>query len=85
VVRRQIICIEIEFMTSDPLLIYGYASAPRAVIPADTVTFPRYEVGPQETFDGVLMAFDTDLWNLGGHHPEWTLGVHWEKPRADLT
>jgi Putative DNA-binding domain len=78
----QHFALEIEFMTSDPLLIYGYASPPRAVIQADTVTFPRYEIGPQETFDDVLMTFDTDLWNLGGHHPAWKLGVHWPQPKV---
>ncbi|SCB55861.1 hypothetical protein GA0061098_105714 [Bradyrhizobium shewense] len=63
-------------MTLDPLLIHGYATSPNAVIPA-TSTFPRYEIGDPQTFDDLMMTLDKDVWNLGGHHPSWELGVTW--------
>ena len=42
-----------------------------------TVTFPRYEIGEPETFDELLTTIDQDVWNLGGYHPTWKLGVNW--------
>jgi Putative DNA-binding domain len=75
----QHFALEVEFMSSDPLLIYGYASSPRALIPPERVLFPHYEIGDQETFNDLLKTFDKDVWNLGGHHPTWDLGVFWSK------
>lgn len=64
-------------MTSDPLLIHGYPSPPSALIPAGSTTFPRYEICDLETFDELMMTVDKDIWNLGGWHPSWELGVKW--------
>jgi hypothetical protein len=75
----QHFALEVEFMTSDPLFIGGYSSAPSAKIPAETVILPRYEFGAPETFDEVITTFDRDMWNLGGYHPTWELGVNWPK------
>jgi hypothetical protein len=69
--------LEVEFMTSDPLLIHGYPSSPTALIPAGSTTFPRYEIGDLQTFDELVMTVDKDVWNLGGYHPSWELGVTW--------
>jgi hypothetical protein len=73
----QQFALEIELMTSDRLLIHGYPNSPSALIPAGSTTFPRYEIGDLETFDELLMTIDKDIWNLGGHHPSWELGVTW--------
>jgi hypothetical protein len=67
-------------MTSDGLIIHGYANSPHALVAAGTVTFPRYEIGEPETFDELLTTIDQDVWNLGGYHPTWKLGVNWPKP-----
>ena len=69
--------LEVELMTSDPLLIHGYPSQPHALIPAGSTTFPRYEIGDPQTFDELITALDKDVWNLGGYHPSWELGVFW--------
>jgi len=69
--------LEIELMTSDPMVILGYPNSPTAVIPTGSTTFPRYEIGDSQTFDELIMTVDKDLWNLGGHHPSWELGVDW--------
>jgi schlafen family protein len=76
----QQFAVEIEFMTSDPLLILSYASSPSARIPAGSTTFPRYEIGDLQTFDELMMTVDKDVWNLGGYHPSWELGVTWPQP-----
>jgi hypothetical protein len=76
----QQFALEIEFMTSDGLIIHGYANSPHALVAAGTVTFPRYEIGEPETFDELLTTIDQDVWNLGGYHPTWKLGVNWPKP-----
>jgi hypothetical protein len=60
----QHFALEIEFMSSDPLLIYGYTSSPHALIPTERILLPQYE---------------KDVWNLAGHHPIWDLGVSWSK------
>jgi hypothetical protein len=73
----QQFALEIELMTSDPLLIHGYPSSPTALIPASSTTFPRYEIGDLQTFDELMMTVDKDIWNLGGYHPSWELGVIW--------
>lgn len=73
--------LEVELMTSDPLLIHGYPTSWHAIIPASTTTFPRYEIGDAETFDELMMTVDKDLWNLGGYHPSWELGVVWTKTK----
>jgi hypothetical protein len=73
----QHFALEIEFMTSEPMLIFGYASSPSARIPASSTRLPRYEIGDVETFDELMMAVDKDVWNLGGHHPSWEIGVKW--------
>jgi hypothetical protein len=73
----QQFALEIELMTSDPLLILGYPSSPSALIPAGSTTFPRYEIGDVQTFDELMMTVDKDIWNLGGYHPSWELGVSW--------
>jgi hypothetical protein len=73
----QQFALEVELMTSDPLLILGYPSSPTAVIPASSTTFPRYEIGDLQTFDELMMTVDKDIWNLGGYHPSWELGVTW--------
>jgi hypothetical protein len=39
--------------------------------------FPRFEIGDPETFDELMMTVDKDVWNLGGYHPSWELGVIW--------
>jgi hypothetical protein len=69
--------LEIELMTSDPMVIHGYPNSPTAVIPNGSTTFPRYEIGDSQTFDELMMTVDKDVWNLGGHHPSWELGVAW--------
>ncbi|WP_426433864.1 AlbA family DNA-binding domain-containing protein [Bradyrhizobium genosp. P] len=69
--------LEVELMTSDPLLTIGYATSPRALIPVSSTTFPRYEIGDAQTFDELMMTVDKDVWNLGGYHPSWELGVTW--------
>lgn len=69
--------LEVELTTSDPLLIHGYPTSPNALIHAGTTKFPRYEIGDPETFDELMMTVDKDVWNLGGHHPSWELGVSW--------
>ena len=69
--------LEIEFMTSDPLLIHGYPNSPHALIPAGSTIFPRYEIGDSPTFDELMTTVDKDVWNLGGYHPTWELGVTW--------
>jgi hypothetical protein len=73
----QDLALEVELMTSDPLLIYGYQNSPSALIPAGSTKFPRYEIGDSQTFDELMMAVDKDVWNLGGYHPSWELGVTW--------
>jgi len=75
----QHFALEIEFMSSDPLLIYGYTSSPHALIPTERILLPQYEIGAEETFNDVLKTFDKDVWNLAGHHPIWDLGVSWSK------
>lgn len=73
----QLFSLEIELMSSDPMMICGYPSSPTAIIPAGSTTFPRYEIGDSQTFDELMMTVDRDVWNLGGHHPSWELGVVW--------
>jgi hypothetical protein len=73
----QHFAVEIEFMTSDPILIFGYATSPSAKIPASSTTFPRYEIGEPETFNELMVTVDKDVWNLGGYHPSWELAVSW--------
>ncbi len=68
--------LEIELMTSDPMVIQ-YSSSATAVIPNGSTTFPRYEIGEVQTLDELMMTVDKDVWNLGGHHPSWELGVVW--------
>jgi hypothetical protein len=75
----QHFALEIEFMTSDPLFIGGYRSAPSAKIPAESLMFPRYQFGAPETFNDLIVSFDRDMWNLGGYHPAWELGINWPK------
>ena len=69
--------LEIELMTSDPLVIFGYANSPSAQISPGSTTFPRYEIGEPESFNELMMTVDQDVWNLGGYHPSWELGVTW--------
>lgn len=69
--------LEVELTTSDPLLIHGYPTSPNALIHASSTKFPRYEIGDPETFDELMMTVDKDVWNLGGYHPSWELGVTW--------
>lgn len=71
----QRFALEIELMSSDPLLLHGYPSTPHARIPMGSVTFPRYEIGELETLNDVITMVDKDVWNLGGYHPSWELGV----------
>jgi len=78
----QHFALEIEFMTSDSVQIFGYVSSPSAIIPASTTTFPRYEIGAPETFHELMMTIDRDIWNLGGHHPSWDLSVDWPEIKA---
>jgi hypothetical protein len=73
----QRFALEIELMTSDSLLLHGYVAPPTAVIPASSTTFPRYEMGESESFDELITIVDKDVWNLGGYHPSWELGVTW--------
>ncbi|HEV2153179.1 ATP-binding protein [Bradyrhizobium sp.] len=73
----QQFALEVELMTSDPLLLHGYPQRPTAVIPAGSTTFPRYEIGELQTFDELMMTVDKDVWNLGSYHPSWELGVIW--------
>jgi hypothetical protein len=75
----QHFALEIEFMTSDPLVIYGYPSSPHAGIPEGSTIFPRYEIGELDTLNELIAAVDKDVWNLGGYHPSWELGVNWPK------
>ena len=39
------------------------------------------EIGDLQTFDELMMTVDKDLWNLGGYHPSWELGVTWPAAR----
>ncbi|MCK1617434.1 ATP-binding protein [Bradyrhizobium sp. 159] len=73
----QQFALEIELMNSDPLHVHGYTNAPSATIPAGTVLFPRYEVGEAQDLDELILTVDKDVWNLGGQHPAWELGVNW--------
>jgi hypothetical protein len=73
----QQFALEVELMTSDRSLVFGYASSPSAVIPESTTVFPRYQIGEPETFDELLTTIDRDVWNLGGIHPDWKLSVKW--------
>lgn len=73
----QRFALEIELMNSDPMIITGYATSPHALIPAGSITFPRYEIGERESFDELMTTVDQDVWNLGGYHPNWQLGVKW--------
>jgi hypothetical protein len=70
--------LEAELMTSDAQLLYGYAASPHAIIPASRIPFPRYEMGDEEGFDELLRTFDRDVWNAGGHNPNWELGLDWQ-------
>jgi hypothetical protein len=79
----QLFGLEVEFMPSESFKISGYPGpVPSGVqlIPAERVTFPRYEIGPREGFDRLLTTFDRDLWNLAQHDPQWSLGVDWPTP-----
>lgn len=78
----QQFALELELLTSDPLVI-GYPGSPRALIPAGSTTFPRYEIGDSQTFDELMVTVDKDIWNLGGYHPSWELGVIW--PELELS
>jgi hypothetical protein len=80
----QQFALEVELMTSDPLLIHGYPSSPHAVIHAGSTTFPRYEIGDLQTFDELMMTVDKDVWNLGGYQPSWELGVTWPQLEPSL-
>jgi hypothetical protein len=71
--------LEVELLTSDPMVIHGYQGAPSAVIPIGSTTFPRYEIDGSQTFDELMMTVDKDVWNLGGYHPSWELGVAWPR------
>jgi hypothetical protein len=73
----QHFAIEVELMNSEMLSFYGYPSSNTARIPAGRIVFPRYEIGPEAEFDDVLQTFDRDLWNAGGYHPGWQLGIKW--------
>jgi hypothetical protein len=75
----QQFALEIELMTSEPAVIFGYAENPHARISNGTTTFPRYEIDEPETFDELLTTIDQDVWNLGGYHPNWQLGINWPK------
>ena len=79
----QAFALEIEFFTSDKLMITGYPGiSPTGVqlIPATSVMFPRYEIGGKDGFDEILTVFDRDVWNLAGHHPNWQLSIDWPSP-----
>jgi|SRR4051794_26968788 hypothetical protein len=73
----QHFALEIELMNSEPLHPYGYPSQAYAKIPTGRIVFPRYEIGEPRTFDEILQTFDRDLWNAGGMHPNWEVGVNW--------
>lgn len=48
--------LELELLTSDPLLIHGYHSSPNAKIPAGNTTFQHYEIGDPQTLDEPLSS-----------------------------
>jgi hypothetical protein len=76
----QLFALEIELMPSDTIHLYGYpghAQSGGGAIPNERVLFPRYEIGPRESFNELMTIFDTDLWHLAGINPDYNLAVTW--------
>jgi hypothetical protein len=80
----QIFALEIEFVPSRPMVLVGYPGLVQSGaqnIPNERVLFPRYEIGPRESFNDLMTAFDTDLWHLAGIDPDYQLAVTWPPMR----